>query len=75
MDYFLYTVLDVVAESADQVFQAVNDGVAVRDVAEKAKTSHRCQDLRLYKIGKYNASTKKIEGMEPEMIWNGDDNG
>lgn len=65
--------MDIVAESADQVFQAVNDQVALRDFVNKAKESYRLKDLKLYKVGSYDAENMIVNGCEPVLLYDGAD--
>lgn len=61
MKTILYTIYDLVAEEAGPVFEAVNDGVAMRNFRNLLKEipAYQHGDYRIYRLGSFDHS--KIE--------------
>lgn len=58
----MYTVFDRVAEEAGPVFEAVNDGVAIRQFRNLLKDvpSYQHGDFRIYRIGTFDHSKMEL---------------
>lgn len=56
----LYSIKDVVAEEFGPVFEAVNNGVAIRNFSNVLKETKYPEDYELYKLGNYDESTGEI---------------
>lgn len=66
----LYTVYDIIAQEAGPVYEAVNNGVALRNynsMLEKLDESVR-GEYKLYMIGSRDTNTMKIIPIDPQEI-------
>lgn len=68
LSYNLYSVYDKVAEQAGPIFQAVNDGVALRQFKNVLKGVDAPDDFELRRIGRFNTYKCKIEAVEQPLI-------
>lgn len=62
----IYTVYDKVAEEAGPLFQAVNDGIALRNYRNMQIPESLKNDYSLYRIGTYDTVTMEIV---PEFVY------
>lgn len=65
----LYVIYDVVAEESGPIFQAKNDGIALRNyqtmlIQQKVNP----QDYSLWYIGDYNSESMRVEPQKPEEV-------
>lgn len=62
MKTILYTIFDRVAEEAGPVFEAVNDGVAMRNFRNLLKDvpAYQHGDYRIYRLGSFDHSNMDI---------------
>lgn len=66
----VYTVFDRVAEEAGPLYEAINDGIALRNfrgVMEKIPP-YQHGDYRLYCIAEYDNKTMAVIGNEPREV-------
>lgn len=63
MKTILYTIFDRVAEEAGPVFEAVNDGVAMRNFWNLLKEvpAYQHGDYRLYRLGFFDHAKMEME--------------
>lgn len=74
----LYTIFDRVAEEAGPTFNAVNDGIALRNfqnLMEKVPPIQK-QEYRLYKVGTFNIHNMILTVVSPpeEILFTGEEN-
>lgn len=60
MIYQLYTIKDKIADEYGPIFQAVNDGVAVRSTAQVIRDAPDPNDYELYCVGAFNSDTGAV---------------
>lgn len=66
MENGLYCIYDCVAEEAAPPFVARTDGVAIRQfMAALSQVPVSKDEFKLYKIGVWNPSTMKVDGIAP----------
>lgn len=64
----LYVVKDKVAEESGPVFEAVNNGVALRHYQNMLRESSTPNDYLLLKVGCINHATNIVTACKPELI-------
>lgn len=66
MIMYLYTVYDKVAEEAGPVFQAINDGIAMRQFKSLGIPEALEKDYTLHRIGQYDSKNMEVI---PEIVY------
>lgn len=64
----LYCIHDRVAGEYGPIFQAVNDGVANRQLVHYTREAAEKDDYRLYSLGEYDTHTGELRTKAPEMV-------
>jgi hypothetical protein len=65
----LYCIKDIVANEAGPIFQAKNDGVAIRNYVAMCMENHLSADeFILYRVGQYDPETMSIRVSDPLQI-------
>lgn len=70
MKHGIYVIYDKVAEESGPMFEAVNNGIALRMACNTLKPlpPQLCEDYQLVKIGEYDTKSMQIEIIPPEEI-------
>lgn len=70
MDFKIYACVDSVADRTVALFNAVNDGMAIRDNAQFLARIVPLRDMKLYQVGSIDQSLA-VTSCEPrEVDWN-----
>lgn len=64
----LYTIKDTVAEEAGPVFQAINDGVAIRRTIQLLIDVPDSEEYKLYRVGTFDSFSMSVTSEEPFEI-------
>lgn len=56
----LYSIKDVVADEFGPIYEAVNDGVAIRNFSKILQEVTYPEDFELYKVGEFDVKTGEI---------------
>lgn len=70
MKHGVYVIYDKVAEESGPMFEAVNDGIALRQACNVLKPlpNTLVEDYQLVKIGEYDTKDMQIYVMPPQQI-------
>lgn len=68
MNYRIYTVYDVVADEAGPLFNAKNDGVAMRQFLDLLNKVVTKDDYRLYCLGEYDSVDMCINPVDKYVV-------
>lgn len=71
MNCKVYACFDSVAENTVAIFNAVNDGMAIRDNAQFLARICPLKDMKLFEVGSYSEADKTITPTSParEVDW------
>lgn len=64
----VYAIYDTVAQESGPLFEAKNDGIALRNFENFLGKTHLVDDFRLYAVGEYDKESMVLVGYEKARL-------